>query len=162
MPPCSLPASTIEYGGQCRTPVTNCLNHEASPELSSHLNGHAPSASESAFSRRYDVVPAHPHTAKSLGGGGGKRNRRTPTRRRRRRRRKTRESSTLHVRTHNRHLLTATSRTNSKRGRTKRGRSTRGRSKRSGGVGYRFDLSTCPPGGMPDTVQHQTTGCDFY
>ena len=34
--------------------------------------------------------------------------------------------------------------------------------RKRGGVGFRLDLSKCPPGGLPDPLQYQTNASDFY
>lgn len=147
MPSCSVPSYDTSYGGPCRTPVPNCLNQQATPELASHNTGTTPTASEDAFVNRY-ALPSVSHTRVSTANAVGGR------RRRRRRRQR--------CRTHHRKRSKRSTSRRTTPTRTQRAGGRKRVTKRHGGVGYRFDLSTCPPGGLPDTTQYSTNVCDFY
>lgn len=143
MSSCSLPVESAPYGGHCRQPVSSCLDQSTTPELSTHLHPAHVSASESAFSRRFDPIPMpqSTHTPQHKQRGGSKR------RRRRRQRRRS--------------LKNNASRRRQKNTRQRRRRRSL-RNRKRGGDGFRFDLSACPSGGMPDTVRYSTNVSDFY
>ena len=143
MSSCSLPVESAPYGGHCRQPVSSCLDQRTTPELSTHLHSAHVSPSESAFSRRFDPIPmpqSTQHTPQHKQGGGSKR------RRRRQRRRSLKNN--------------ASRRRQKNTSQRRRRRSLRNRKR--GGDGFRFDLSACPSGGMPDTVRYSTNVSDFY
>ena len=137
---CSLPVESLPYGGHCRPSIPSCLDQSTTPELSSHLNTTHVSGSESAFTRRFDPIHTHQpesHTPQHKQGGGSKRRNK-----RRQRRRSLKHNATK------------------KKRQRRRRRSSRNRKR--GGDGFRFDLSACPSGGMPDTVRYSTNVSDFY
>lgn len=138
MSSCALPTSLSDYGGHCRNPVPDCLTQRTTPELSTNLNGEQASASETAFSRRYDAFGSSAHTKTAK---GGRRRKRTQTIRRFLRKRNNKRSFSLR-----------------KQRRTKNKRFSR----KGGGVGFRLDLSKCPPGGLPGPTQYQTNQSDFF